>query len=139
MLKVEIGFGSIKYNQGNDDVGCMMSCSHVRSEKELNELGEVFAYGSEFGQEMLSQIKYEETVPTVVEFSSTELAKDKGTLALTLVFENGKKHSLTLFDYPNDDTLIADMKTAILAKSAGAFGVSSKVTQVNESFSKNKN
>ena len=139
MLKTEIGFGSIKYNQGNDDVGCMMSCSHVRSEAELIELAGVFAYGSEFGQEMLSQIKYEETIPTVVEFSSTELAKDKGTLALTLVFENGKKHSLTLFDYPNDDTLIADMKTAILAKSAGAFGVPSKVTQVNESFSKNKN
>ena len=56
-----------------------------------------------------------------------------------LVLKKKKKHSLTFFDYPNDDTLIADMKTAILAKSAGAFGVSSKVTQVNESFSKNKN
>ena len=58
---------------------------------------------------------------------------------MTLVFENGKKHTLTLFDYLNDDTLITDMKTVILAKSSGAFGVPSKVTQVNESFSKNKN
>lgn len=139
MLKSEIGFGSVKFNQGNDDVSCMMSCSHVRSEKELTELAEVFAYGSEFGQEMVSMIKYEDTVPTVVEFSTTELAKDKGRLTLTLVFENGKKHTLAIADYLNDETLISDMKAGILAKSAGAFGVASKVVTVNESFAKNKN
>ena len=138
MLRTAIGFGSVKFNQGNDDMACMMSCSHVTSEVELTELAEVFGYNGEFGAEMLSQLKYDR-VPTVVEFSTTELAKDKGTLVLTLVFENGKKHTLTLFDYLNDDTLIADMKTAILAKSSGAFGVPSKVSQVNESFTKNKN
>lgn len=138
MLKTEIGFGSVKFNQGNDDVSAMMSCSHVRSETELTELAGVFAYGSEFGQEMLSQIKFEETVPTVVEFATVELAQDKGRLELELVFENGKKHKLSISNYLNDPDLITAMKNSILGKSAGAFGVTTVVSAVNTTFIKNK-
>ena len=138
MLKTEIGFGSVKFNQGNDDVSAMMSCSHVRSETELTELAEVFAYGTEFGQEMLSQIKYEETVPTVTDFTVDELAQDKGRLELELVFENGKKHKLNISNYPYDSALITAMKNSILGKSAGAFGVTTVVSSVNTTFTKNK-
>lgn len=138
MLKTDTTFGSVKYNQGNDDVGCLMSCAHVRSEAELIALADVFAYNGEFGEEFISMIKQEGTVPTVAEFTADELAKEKGRLVLELVFENGKKHKITVPDYPNDETLITAMKGVIMAKSAGAFGVNSAVTAVNTTFTKNK-
>lgn len=138
MLKPEIGFGSVKYNQGNDDVACMMSCSHVRSEAELVALAEVFAYGGEFGAEMISMQKYEGAVPAVADFTAEELGKEKGRLTLELVFENGKKHKITISNYLNDEDLITAMKNKILLATAGSFGVQSGITAVNTTFVKNK-
>lgn len=139
MLRTQLAFGSVKYNQGNDDVSAGMSCGHVRSESELTALAEIFAYDGEFGAEFISMMKYEDTVPTVAEFTADEKLKDKGRLELELVFENGKKHTISIADYYNDETLVTAMKTAALNSTAGAFGVQSTVTAVNTNFTKNKN
>jgi len=138
MLKTELAFGSVKYNQGNDDLAALMSCSHVRSESELIALANLFLYGGEFGAEFISMQRYEDNVPTVAEFTAEEKTKDKGRLELQLVFQNGKKHTITIADYYNDETLITAMKTVITNATAGAFGVQSVVSAVNTTFTKNK-
>ena len=57
---------------------------------------------------------------------------------LQLVFQNVKKHTITIADYYNDETLVTAMKTVITNATAGAFGVQSVVSAVNTTFTKNK-
>lgn len=133
-LLPEVGYGTVVLNQGNDDVGCIGTCSHVTSEAELIALAAVLAYNGEFGESMISMKKYESSPPVVTEFTVAQKAKTKGRLELQLVFENGKKEWIKIKEYYNDEAAITAMKTAIMAESAGAFGISSKVASINEKF-----
>lgn len=133
-LDAKISFGTVAFNQGNDDVGCIMSTSHATTQEELENLAEIFAYAGEFGQRMLSMQKYETAPVTTTEWTATTKGKTKGRLEIEFVFENGKKHKLNIGHFYNDEDLINAMVTEIKAKSAGAFGVTAKVETVNLNF-----
>lgn len=133
-LLPEVGYGTVKLNQGNDDVGCIGTSSHVTSEAELIALAGVLSYNGEFGEEMISMKKYESAPLSVTEFTAEVKAKTKGRLELQLVFENGKKEWIKIKEFYNDEDMITAMKNAIIAESSGAFGISSKVASVNATF-----
>lgn len=133
-LLPEVGYGTVKLNQGNDDVGCIGTSSHVTSEAELIALAGVLAYNGEFGEELISMTKFESAPFAVTEFTAEIKAKQKGRLELQLVFENGKKEWIKIKEFYNDEDMITAMKNAIIADSAGAYGISSKVSSVNVSF-----
>lgn len=133
-LLPEVGYGTAKFNQGNDDVGFTASSSHVKSEAELIALAVVLSFNGEFGEEMISMTKSESAPFAVTEFTAEVKAKQKGRLEMQLVFENGKKEWIKIKEYYNDEDMITAMKNAIISESAGAFGVSSKVSSVNVSF-----
>ena len=87
-----------------------------------------------FSKEEISMKKYESAPLSVTEFTAEVKAKTKGRLELQLVFENGKKEWIKIKEFYNDEDMITAMKTAIIAESSGAFGISSKVSSVNATF-----
>lgn len=133
LLNPKYGIGTL--NQGNDDVKCQVSSSHVNTEAELIALVELFSHGGEFGEEMISMSRDESAPVAVTEFTADEKKNAKGLVELELVFENGKKEKIKLNNYFNDNALIGLMITEIMNKSAGAFGTASKVVAVNVKFS----
>jgi len=130
-----INFTAITFGQGNDDVGFTATTPHVNSESEITALADVLACNGEFGQKMHTTTRYETVPGTVTPFTSTVKAKQRGRLKLSLIFESGKKGSITIADYFNDEDAITAMRTAILAKSAASWGaINSKVITVNAEF-----
>lgn len=130
-----ISFAAITYGQGNDDVGFTATTPHVNSETEITALADVLACNGEFGQKMYTTTRYETAPNAVTAFTAEVKAKQRGRLKLSLEFESGKKGSITIEDYFNDEAAITAMKNVILAKTAAAWGViNSPVITVNAEF-----
>lgn len=140
-----IAFVAITHGQGNDDVKSYANSAHIRSVAEAESVAEILGYGGEFGERGISYTRYEQTPQTVVALTSGEQSAPRGRLSLELIFnsavagESGKKETIDIEDFFNDDTLITAAKTAITSMVAAAWsGIGQKVNTVNVTFTPRK-
>lgn len=141
MARGNIAFVAITHGQGNDDVKSYSNSAHIRSVAEAEAVADILAYGGEFGERSISYTRYEETPQTVVALTTGEQTAPRGRLKLELTFnsavagESGKKETIEIEDFFNDDTLIDAAKTAITTMVAAAWsGINQKVSTVNAIF-----
>lgn len=140
-----IAYVNFTHGQGNDDVKSYGGSSHIKTVTEAEKVAEILSYGGEFGERGISYTRYEETPQTVVALTAGEQAAPRGRLRLELTFvsadagESGKKETIDIEDFFNDDTLIDAAKTAITNMVAAAWsGINQKVATVNVSFTPRK-
>lgn len=145
MARGNIAFVAITHGQGNDDIKSYSNSAHIRSTAEAEAIANILAYDGEFGERGISYTRYEETPQTVVALTAGEQGAPRGRLTLELTFnsavagESGKKETIEIEDFFNDDVLIDAAKTSITNMVAAAWsGIGQKVSTVNAIFTPRK-